>query len=140
MLQVARRSALAKSTLLIETATLAVGLFLSFACSFLAVSPPTPRRPPPATRRQEDEELMRETTKFVSEVIETATSEASKRKTQTQEGELGEGSRLKGIDTIAGWNHRARGFCNRILNALCPCFANNELFAWTPYRYRFARP
>lgn len=35
------------------------------------------------------------------------------------------GSRLKGGDTITGWNNRARGFCNRILNALCPCFTNH---------------
>ncbi|XP_018400122.1 PREDICTED: uncharacterized protein LOC108777674 [Cyphomyrmex costatus] len=88
---------------------------------------------------KEDEELMRETTKFISEVIETAATEASKRKIQS-EGAEGEGSRLKGGDTIAGWNNRARGFCNRILNALCPCFTNHELFAWTPYRYRFTRP
>lgn len=89
---------------------------------------------------KEDEELMKETTKFVTEVIETATSEASKRKMQTEGENLGEGSRLRGVDSIAGWNNRARGLCNRILNALCPCFTNNELFAWTPYRYRFTRP
>ncbi|RLU26561.1 hypothetical protein DMN91_000357 [Ooceraea biroi] len=89
---------------------------------------------------KEDEELMRETTKFISEVIETATTEASKRKVQSEGAATGEGSRLKGGDTIAGWNNRARGFCNRILNALCPCFTNHELFAWTPYRYRFTRP
>ncbi|XP_070155773.1 uncharacterized protein [Polyergus mexicanus] len=89
---------------------------------------------------KEDEELMRETTKFISEVIETAATEASKRKAQSEGADTGEGSRLKGGDTIAGWNNRARGFCNRILNALCPCFTNHELFAWTPYRYRFTRP
>ncbi|XP_011871502.1 PREDICTED: uncharacterized protein LOC105564032 [Vollenhovia emeryi] len=89
---------------------------------------------------KEDEELMRETTKFISEVIETAATEASKRKIQSEGAGTGEGSRLKGGDTIAGWNNRARGFCNRILNALCPCFTNHELFAWTPYRYRFTRP
>lgn len=33
---------------------------------------------------KEDEELMRETTKFISEVIETATTEASKRKAQSE--------------------------------------------------------
>lgn len=33
---------------------------------------------------KDDEELMRETTKFVSEVIETATSEASKRKVHSK--------------------------------------------------------
>jgi len=33
---------------------------------------------------KEDEELMRETTKFISEVIETATTEASKRKVQSE--------------------------------------------------------
>ncbi|XP_071561228.1 uncharacterized protein [Temnothorax nylanderi] len=89
---------------------------------------------------KEDEELMRETTKFISEVIETAATEASKRKIQSEGDGTGEGSRLKGGDTIAGWNNRARGFCNRILNALCPCFTNHELFTWTPYRYRFTRP
>ncbi|KAI4472451.1 hypothetical protein M0802_008402 [Mischocyttarus mexicanus] len=89
---------------------------------------------------KEDEELMRETTKFVTEVIETAAIEASKRKQQDEGGEFGEGSSLKGGNTISGWNNRARGFCNRILNALCPCFSNNELFNWTPYRYRFTRP
>lgn len=35
------------------------------------------------------------------------------------------GSRLKGIGSITGWNRRARGFCSRILNALCPCFTSN---------------
>ncbi|EFN66874.1 hypothetical protein EAG_04778 [Camponotus floridanus] len=75
---------------------------------------------------KEDEELMRETTKFISEVIETATTEASKRKAQSEGADIGEGSRLKGGDTIAGWNNRARGFCNRILNALCPCFTNHD--------------
>ncbi|XP_053995993.1 uncharacterized protein LOC128885763 [Hylaeus anthracinus] len=89
---------------------------------------------------KDDEELMRETTKFVSEVIETATTEASKSKAHSEGGDADEGTRLKGVDNIAGWNHRARGFCNRVLNALCPCFTNNELFAWTPYRYRFTRP
>ncbi|XP_076179283.1 uncharacterized protein LOC143152736 [Ptiloglossa arizonensis] len=89
---------------------------------------------------KDDDELMRETTKFVSEVIETATTEASKRKAHSEEGDVSEGTRLKGARSIAGWNHRARGFCNRLLNALCPCFTNNELFAWTPYRYRFTRP
>ncbi|RLU27255.1 hypothetical protein DMN91_001056, partial [Ooceraea biroi] len=54
---------------------------------------------------KEDEELMRETTKFISEVIETATTEASKRKVQSEGAATGE-----------------------------------ELFAWTPYRYRFTRP
>lgn len=39
---------------------------------------------------KEDEELMRETTKFISEVIETAATEASKRKIQS-EGAEGEG-------------------------------------------------
>jgi ABC-type xylose transport system substrate-binding protein len=33
---------------------------------------------------KEDEELMRETTKFISEVIETATTEASKRKVHSE--------------------------------------------------------
>lgn len=33
---------------------------------------------------KDDEELMRETTKFVSEVIQTATTEASKRKVYTE--------------------------------------------------------
>lgn len=33
---------------------------------------------------KEDEELMRETTKFISEVIETAATEASKRKAQSE--------------------------------------------------------
>lgn len=89
---------------------------------------------------KDDEELMRETTKFVSEVIDTAATEACKRKTRSETGDANEGSKLKAIDSIADWNHRARGFCNRILNALCPCFTNNELFAWTPYRYRFTRP
>ncbi|XP_034938989.1 uncharacterized protein [Chelonus insularis] len=88
---------------------------------------------------KEDEELMRETTKFITDVIETAASEASKRKLQNNDG-VNEGSRLKGGNIIAGWNNRARGFCNRILNAVCPCFTNNELFAWTPYRFRFSRP
>lgn len=37
---------------------------------------------------KEDEELMRETTKFISEVIETAATEASKRKTQSEVNEL----------------------------------------------------
>lgn len=32
---------------------------------------------------KEDEELMRETTKFITEVIETAATEASKRKVQS---------------------------------------------------------
>ncbi|XP_017763580.1 PREDICTED: uncharacterized protein LOC108553266 [Eufriesea mexicana] len=89
---------------------------------------------------KDDEELMRETTKFVCEVIQTATTEASKRKVYTEKGDSSEGSRLKGVTSIADWNHRARGFCSRILNALCPCFTSNELFAWTPYRYRFTRP
>ncbi|XP_043256060.1 uncharacterized protein LOC122399440 isoform X2 [Colletes gigas] len=89
---------------------------------------------------KDDEELMRETSKFVIEVIETATTEASRCKMYSERGDASEGTRLKGEDSIAGWNHRARGFCNRILNALCPCFTNNELFAWTPYRYRFTRP
>ncbi|KAK9294171.1 hypothetical protein QLX08_011146 [Tetragonisca angustula] len=89
---------------------------------------------------KDDEELMRETTKFVSEVIQMAITEASKRIMFTEKGDSSEGSRLKGIASIAGWNHRARGFCSRILNALCPCFTSNELFAWTPYRYRFTRP
>ncbi|XP_063983135.1 uncharacterized protein LOC135165612 isoform X2 [Diachasmimorpha longicaudata] len=79
-----------------------------------------------------DEELMRETTKFVTEVIETAATEANRRKVQGQDGANSEGnleqlhigSRLKGGDIITGWNNRARGFCNRILNALCPCFTN----------------
>ncbi|CAK9809416.1 hypothetical protein ANTQUA_LOCUS6012 [Anthophora quadrimaculata] len=86
---------------------------------------------------KDDEELMRETTKFVSEVIQTATTEASKRKVYSEKGDASEGSRLKGI---TGWNHRARGFCSRVLNALCLCFNNNELLGWTPYRYRFTRP
>ncbi|KAF7993937.1 hypothetical protein HCN44_011206 [Aphidius gifuensis] len=89
---------------------------------------------------KKDEELMRETTKFVTDVIETATSEASKKKLEAQDGDTNEGSRLKGGNIINGWNNRARGFCNRILNALCPCFTNNELFAWTPYKYSFTRP
>ncbi|XP_034938982.1 uncharacterized protein [Chelonus insularis] len=89
---------------------------------------------------KEDEELMRETTKFITDVIETAASEASKRKLQNVNDGVNEGSRLKGGNIIAGWNNRARGFCNRILNAVCPCFTNNELFAWTPYRFRFSRP
>ncbi|XP_060825203.1 uncharacterized protein LOC132912105 isoform X1 [Bombus pascuorum] len=88
---------------------------------------------------KDDEELMRETSKFVSEVIQTAITEASKRKVLTEKA-VSEGSRLKGIGNVAGWNHRARGFCSRILNALCPCFTSNELFTWTPYRYRFTRP
>lgn len=33
---------------------------------------------------KKDEELMRETTKFVTDVIETATTEASKKKLETQ--------------------------------------------------------
>lgn len=37
---------------------------------------------------KEDEELMRETTKFISEVIETAATEASKRKIQSEVNEL----------------------------------------------------
>ncbi|XP_076748717.1 uncharacterized protein LOC143422154 isoform X1 [Xylocopa sonorina] len=89
---------------------------------------------------KDDEELMRETAKFVSEVIETATTEASKRKLCSEVSDVAIFRRLKGIDSIAGWNHRARGFCSRVLNALCPCFTSNELFAWTPYRYRFTRP
>ncbi|KAI4491669.1 hypothetical protein M0804_003061 [Polistes exclamans] len=40
---------------------------------------------------KEDEELMRETTKFVTEVIETAAMEASKRKQQDEGGDFGEG-------------------------------------------------
>ncbi|XP_076748718.1 uncharacterized protein LOC143422154 isoform X2 [Xylocopa sonorina] len=87
---------------------------------------------------KDDEELMRETAKFVSEVIETATTEASKRKLCSEVSDVAIFRRLKGIDSIAGWNHRARGFCSRVLNALCPCFT--KLFAWTPYRYRFTRP
>lgn len=75
---------------------------------------------------KDDEELMNETTKFVTEVIETATTEASKRKYLVEEPEASEGSRLKGSDRIRGWNSRARGFCNRILNALCPCLAANN--------------
>ncbi|XP_024941328.1 uncharacterized protein LOC107268253 [Cephus cinctus] len=74
---------------------------------------------------KDDEELMKETTKFVTEVIETATTEASKRKYQIEGADASEGSRLKGGDRISGWNTRARGFCNRILNALCPCLTNN---------------
>ena len=74
---------------------------------------------------KDDEELMRETTKFVSEVIETAATEASKRKVHSESGDANEGSKLKAIESITGWNHRARGFCNRIMNALCPCFTNN---------------
>ncbi|XP_074107060.1 uncharacterized protein LOC141532564 isoform X1 [Cotesia typhae] len=89
---------------------------------------------------KEDAELMKETTKFITEVIETAATEASKRKLQSQGDGTSEGSRLKGGDVISGWNNRARGFCNRILNTLCPCFINNDLLAWTPYRYRFTRP
>lgn len=89
---------------------------------------------------KDDEELMKETTKFVAEVIQTAATEASKRKQCAEKGDANEGSRLKGIDSITGWNNRARGFCSRVINALCPCFTNNELFAWTPYRYRFTRP
>ena len=73
---------------------------------------------------KDDEELMRETSKFVSEVIQTAITEASKRKVLTEKA-VSEGSRLKGIGNVAGWNHRARGFCSRILNALCPCFTSN---------------
>ncbi|KAK0181481.1 hypothetical protein PV327_003762 [Microctonus hyperodae] len=73
-----------------------------------------------------DAELMRETTKFVTDVIETAASEANKRKSLNQDDDSAtEGSRLKGGDIIGGWNNRARGFCNRIFNALCPCFTNN---------------
>ncbi|XP_076664574.1 uncharacterized protein LOC143366954 [Andrena cerasifolii] len=90
---------------------------------------------------KDDEELMRETTKFVSEVIETATTQATNRQVHSTSSDCDtEGSRLKGVDSIAAWNHRARGFCNRILNTLCPCFTNNELFAWTPRPYRFTRP
>ncbi|PBC30449.1 Dynein heavy chain 7, axonemal [Apis cerana cerana] len=73
---------------------------------------------------RDDEELMKETTKFVSDVIQTAISEASKRK--MEKGDDSEGSRLKGIGSITGWNRRARGFCSRIFNALCPCFTSNE--------------
>ncbi|XP_025985951.1 uncharacterized protein LOC105200833 isoform X2 [Solenopsis invicta] len=39
---------------------------------------------------KEDEELMRETTKFISEVIETAATEASKRKIQSEGAVTGE--------------------------------------------------
>ncbi|KAL6418044.1 hypothetical protein ACFW04_011097 [Cataglyphis niger] len=39
---------------------------------------------------KEDEELMRETTKFISEVIETAATEASKRKAQSEGADTGE--------------------------------------------------
>ncbi|XP_076646757.1 uncharacterized protein LOC143355629 [Halictus rubicundus] len=89
---------------------------------------------------KDDEELMKETLKFVNEVIDTATTEASKRKQYSEESGVHEGTRLKGTDSIAGWYHRGRGFCNRILNALCPCFNSAELFAWTSYRHRFTRP
>lgn len=37
---------------------------------------------------KDDEELMRETTKFVSEVIETATTEASKRKADSEVNDI----------------------------------------------------
>ncbi|KZC14322.1 hypothetical protein WN55_06754 [Dufourea novaeangliae] len=74
---------------------------------------------------KDDDELMRETTKFVSEVIEMAATEASKKNVHSEKNSANEGSRLKGTDSIAGWNHRVRGFCNRILNALCPCFNSN---------------
>lgn len=145
---------------------------------------------------RDDEELMKETTKFVSDVIQTAISEASKRKMEvcnlcsrrilwnanlfitlilcfrkvmivkviikkkfylpaeiSSEKHIVKkryildrflfqnlfffiiffiikifvcvGSRLKGIGSITGWNRRARGFCSRIFNALCPCFTSN---------------
>ncbi|XP_076376839.1 uncharacterized protein LOC117229431 isoform X1 [Megalopta genalis] len=89
---------------------------------------------------KDDEELMKGTSEFVKGVIETASTEASKRKLYSEGSGVHEGSGLKGTDGIAGWNHRARGFCNRILNALCPCLNSNELFAWTSYRHRFTRP
>lgn len=89
---------------------------------------------------KEDEELMKETTKFVTEVIETAATEATKRKLEKENASGSEGSRLKGNETLGGWNNRALGFCNRVLNAIFPCFTNNEIFAWNPYRYRFSRP
>ncbi|XP_011500116.1 PREDICTED: uncharacterized protein LOC105363985 [Ceratosolen solmsi marchali] len=89
---------------------------------------------------KKDEELMKETNKFVTEVIETATFEATKRAEQNANAH-GEGNKFKGAETIAGWNNRARGFCNRVWNAVFPCFNNNELLAWAqPFRYRFTRP
>ncbi|KOC59980.1 hypothetical protein WH47_09161 [Habropoda laboriosa] len=78
---------------------------------------------------KDDEELMRETTKFVNDVIQTASTEATKRKVYSEKGDANEGkmcvcvgSRLKGI---AGWNRRVREFCSRVLNVLCLCFNNN---------------
>lgn len=100
-----------------------------------------------AARKQalrEDEELVRETSKFVSEVIECAAAEALKRKAATERGQCREtnreGQKLKMSGSIAEWNNRARDLCARVLNALCPCFTDNALFAWTPYRYHFSRP
>ncbi|XP_008217763.1 uncharacterized protein LOC100678406 [Nasonia vitripennis] len=89
---------------------------------------------------KKDEELMKETSKFVSEVIETATLEANRRAEQNAKTS-GESNKFRGSQTITGWNNRARGFCNRVWNAVFPCFNNNELLAWTqPFRYRFTRP
>ncbi|XP_048514126.1 uncharacterized protein LOC125501706 isoform X2 [Athalia rosae] len=72
-----------------------------------------------------DKELMRETTRFVTDVIETATNEASKRKCLQSDFQADEGSSLRGGDRLNGWNSRARGFCSRILNAVCPCITAN---------------
>ena len=49
---------------------------------------------------KEDEELMRETTKFISEVIETAASEASKRKIQSEVNKLAIYSTKKHFMTV----------------------------------------
>nr|XP_046467405.1 uncharacterized protein LOC124211916 isoform X1 [Neodiprion pinetum]XP_046467406.1 uncharacterized protein LOC124211916 isoform X1 [Neodiprion pinetum] len=81
---------------------------------------------------KDDEELMKETTRFVADVIESATTEASRRKCQKAEFQADEGSSLRGGDRIRGWNSRARGFCNRILNAVCPCITTNDCFGDAP--------
>ncbi|XP_014224797.1 uncharacterized protein LOC106650983 [Trichogramma pretiosum] len=89
---------------------------------------------------KQDNELMNETNKFVNELIEQAQIEAAKRAEQTSKAN-GDGFKRRSSQTIAGWNNRARGFCNRVWNAVVPCFNNNELLAWTqPLRYRFTRP
>ncbi|XP_014217427.1 uncharacterized protein LOC106645957 [Copidosoma floridanum] len=92
-----------------------------------------------------DEELMREANKFVAEIVEKAKIEAAKRAEQNAKtnGETnGTGNdKIKNDNTIADWNNRARGFCNRVWNAVFPCFNNNELLVWTqPFRYRFSKP
>ncbi|XP_058802356.1 uncharacterized protein LOC131670635 [Phymastichus coffea] len=90
----------------------------------------------------QDEELMRQASDFVSELIETATAEAAKRAEQeAKTGANDEGQKFRGSQTLAGWNNRARGFCNRVWNAVLPCFQNNEILAWAqPLRHRFTRP